>query len=231
MAGVHIAFVDESGDVGTRGSPTRHFVLVAVVVEHARWAEANAAMAAMRGRLLSSHGLRLDAEMHASEFLGGNPLHLGLEIRARYRCAHAMLRMLGGEKGLWFARVAIRKQMAKEAVMDLAWECLLGEIACRARAARPACGSRGLQIICDHHAPTPYRPRERMAAVLGPECELLELPFGRDSADCQILQMADLLAFLTKQSLEPNANFQRHQGRSLLRRAERLYPGPCALIA
>jgi hypothetical protein len=69
-----------------------------------------------------------------------------------------------------------------------------------------------------------------MADILGADYRLLELPFGRDSADSQLLQMADLLAFLTKQSLEPNANFQRHQGRALLRRAERLYSGPCPLI-
>lgn len=231
MAGVHIAFVDESGDVGTRGSPTRHFVLVAVVVEHARWAEANAAMAAMRGRLLSSHGLRLDAEMHASEFLGGNPLHLGLEIRARFQCALHLLRTLRDREGIGYARVAVDKAVTGSAVMETAWAGLLEAIGDGvSRESAWPCPSRGLMVVCDHHAATPYRPTNAMVAKLEPASQLLDLPYGRDSRDNLILQAADMLAYLSKQSLEPRGRFVKSANRSLLKETDRLFGGPCRIV-
>jgi len=228
-AEMHIAFVDESGDVGLRNSPTRHFVLCAAVVDHVHWAAVNAELRAMRGRLLAAHGLRADAEIHASEFLGGSPLHLGLGIRERFRCAYHILRVIGNMQGLSFARIAILKDPAKDDTLDVAWETLLANTASRLTAVpHRACSSTGLLVICDHNSISPYRPREGLAPLLGPHAKLLDLPFGRDSADSQLLQVADLLAFLTKQFIEPNNHFRRQQGRALVRRANALLGLPCA---
>ena len=228
---MHIAFVDESGDVGTRGSPTRHFVLVAVVIDHARWAEANAALAAMRGRLLASHGLRLEAEMHASEFLGGNRLHLGLEIRARFQCALHLLRTLREQKGIRYVRLAVDKATTGASVMDTAWAGLLDDVGHVLAKEEPgACPSRGLVVVCDHHAAAPYRPTGDMIARLEPPAKLLDLPYGRDSRDNLVLQATDLLAYLSKQSIEPKGWFTKSANRSLVKEADRLFGGACRVV-
>jgi uncharacterized protein (DUF2267 family) len=223
---VRIAFVDESGDIGSKGSPTRHFVLVALVVEHEAWSTVNAELRAMRERLRSSLGLRLDAEIHASEFLGGSESHLGLGVRSRFLAAHHMVRTLEKIPGVRAARFAVRKEEIAHAVLDTAWKGLLRKVAEQPRAGMPTpCPSRGLLIICDHHSRLPYRPSQAMLDELAAAEELLELPFGRDSADSLILQAADLLAYLAKQIIEPNSHFSKGRGRNLLQRCERLFTG------
>jgi hypothetical protein len=228
---MHVVYVDESGDVGGKGSPTRHFVLCAVVVDHVRWAEINAELRRMRERLQEWLGLRVEAEIHASEFLGGSPMHLGMDIRRRFRCAHWILRQLQAMQGLAFARVAVRKGGEIGEIMDAAWESLLLDVGARLPVPwEGRCASRGMQVICDHHAALPYRPRGSLVESLGERAELLELPFGRNSADSQLLQVADLLAFLTKQSIEPNAHFSKNRGRALVRRCEALVGGSCPVV-
>ena len=229
---MHIAFVDESGDVGTRGSPTRHFVLCAVVVEHARWAEVNEGLGAMRERLRAAHGLRTDAEIHASEFLGGSPLHLGLEIRARFQCALHLLRTLRSLDGIHCARVAVDKTVTTEGILEVAWGGLLDDIgATLSKVERLPCPSRGLVVVCDHHAAPPYRPNGAVMARLGVHAKLLDLHYGRDSQDNLVLQAADMLAFLSKQSLEPRGRFAKSANRSLVRESDRLFGGVCRIVA
>jgi len=79
----------------------------------------------------------------------------------------------------------------------------------------------------DHHGALPYRPSVEMAAIQ----PMLELPFGRRSEDSHLLQCADLLGFLTKQSLDPNHYFLGSNGRRLVRQAEALYSKPCLILS
>ena len=230
-AGVRIAFVDESGDVGGIGSPTRHFVLVALVVEHASWAAVNAELSAMRERLHRSLELRLDAEIHASAFLSRQPSHLGLSIRSRFLCAHHMLRTLSVLPGTGFRRVAIAKAAEGRGVFDIAWENLLYGVARIPSPGESSCPSKGLVVVCDHHGARPYIPSERVRSMLPESSQLLDLPYGRDSADNSVLQMSDLLAYLTKQSIEPNAFFSKSRNQSILHMTDDLFGGPCQVIS
>lgn len=228
---MHIAFVDESGDVGVRNSPTRHFVLCAAVVDHVHWAAANRELGAMRERLRATHGLRLDAEIHASEFLGGSPLHLGLDYRRRFQCARHILRTLRKLPGMAFARIAVRKQPETAGVLEVAWSRFLRSLdEQKQRVPSGGCPSRGLMIVCDHHAASPYRPSDVQRAGMSHGSQLLDLPYGRNSRDNLLLQAADLLAYLTKQSIEPGVHFSKSRGRALIRESERLFPTPCQVI-
>ncbi len=221
--GMRVVFVDESGDVGGIGSPTRHFVLVALVVEHISWPAVNAELRAMRERLHRSLGLRPDAEIHASEFLGGSESHLGLGVRSRFLAAHHILRTVEKLPGVRVVKFAVRKDGGGAAILDTAWMGLLRQVAGLPKPESPtSCPSRGLVIICDHHSRLPYRPSRTMLDELAASEELLELPFGRDSADSLVLQAADLMAYLAKQAIEPNSHFSKARGRTLLRQWERL---------
>lgn len=228
---MRIAFVDESGDIGSKGSPTRHFVLVALVVEHEAWSAVNAELRAMRERLRSSLGLRPDAEIHASEFLSRQPSHMGLGIRSRFLAAHHMLRTLSKMPGTGFRRVAVAKEAEDRGVLDRGWEALLLDLAQTPPAGESTCSSKGLLVICDHHAARPYRPSEELRSMLPEPSQLLDLPYGRDSADNAVIQMADMLAYLTKQSIEPNAFFSRPRSQAILRMADGLFGNPCKIIS
>lgn len=227
---MRIAFVDESGDIGGLGSPTSLFILCAVVMDHAHWSKVNLELAAMRRRLELNLSLRCDAEMHAAEFLSKHPRHLGLSNRSRFLAVRHALRTLAALTGTRYCRVAVRKGQDSGRTMESAWKGLLSEIAGAPASTNTACPSQGLVVVCDHHAARPYRPSDAVLASLPSDTQLLDLPYGRDSHDNPILQMADLLAYLSKQSLDPKPYFEGSQGRALVRLAETLFEKPCPVI-
>jgi len=222
---MHIAFVDESGDLGSVGSPTRHFILCAVVVHHIHWLDFNNELRFLRIRLHERYGLKLDAEIHTAQFLGGSQLHLGLEIKERFQCIHHALKSISKIPGIRFVRTCVEKN-EHDSTMDRAWLNLLHEIDLVSNAAM-ACQARGLILLCDHHTNLPYRPPASSLNAISSMEPLLELPLGRDSKDSHALQLADMLVYLTRQSITPNAYFSKSRGRRLLRITEGLFGKPC----
>lgn len=225
---MHLVYIDESGDLGAAGASSRLFVLSALLVPHEHWNAARLGLMGMRAKLDALYGLRPGAEIHAAQFLGGSERHLGLDVRRRFQCAHHVLGYLARTPHLRPIRVAVEKgSMGGRALLDLAWSALLGEVALEIeRLPGSACGSSGLVAIMDHHGAMPYRPAHGLPA----EGPLLELPFGRRSEDSHLLQCADLLGFLTKQSLDPNRYFLGSNGRRLIRGLESLYLRPCPRV-
>lgn len=69
-ASMYLLYVDESGDIGMEGSPTRYFVLSGFVVHELRWHQTLDAVIGFRKRLRAQYGLKLREEIHA-----GNLLH------------------------------------------------------------------------------------------------------------------------------------------------------------
>lgn len=225
---MHLVYLDESGDLGATGGSSRFFILSALLVSHEHWGSARLGLLGMRENLDDLYGLRPGAEMHATQFLGGAERHHGLDVRRRFQCAHHALGYLAKSRHLRPVRVALEKgSLGGRALLDLAWSALLGEIDVEITSfPRSSCGSSGLVVIMDHHGAMPYRPSVGLP-VDGP---LLELPFGRRSEDSHLLQCADLLGFLTKQSLDPNRHFAGSRGRALVGIAERLHGRPCRLL-
>ena len=228
---MHIAFVDESGDLGSKGSPTRHFILCAVVVRHDQWETASAELAALRQRLDSLYRLRPEVEIHASQFLGGDTRHRGLDVRTRFQCTHHIMETLQHSGCLRFCRYAVHKEGFSSAqVMASAWQGLAGDFVRQTHGVDFTCGGRGWLIVSDHHGDQPYRDLA-MADFLSVKSQpLLDHPFGRRSHDSQFLQMADLLAFLTKQTLEPSSYFKASAGRRLIKKLNRLFRRPCEIL-
>ena len=66
---VHIIYVDESGDVGVNGSPTRYFCLSGLVFHELRWHETLEAVIGFRKDLRLCYGLKLREELHAAHYL------------------------------------------------------------------------------------------------------------------------------------------------------------------
>jgi hypothetical protein len=64
--------------------------------------------------------------------------------------------------------------------------------------------------------------REAKTSTLAMRIRLQE-QFGMDSCDTQFLQLADLLAYLTKQELNPGKAFSDGHSRRILKRLRRLF--------
>lgn len=66
---MYLMYVDESGDTGLVGSPTRYFALSGLVVHERDWREFLDRLLAFRRTLKSVYGLGIRTELHASEFM------------------------------------------------------------------------------------------------------------------------------------------------------------------
>lgn len=66
---MYLMYVDESGDVGLVGSPTRYFVLAGLVVHELHWHEVYQRLIDFRRGLKNKWGVRLRDEIHASPLL------------------------------------------------------------------------------------------------------------------------------------------------------------------
>lgn len=66
---MYLIYVDESGDPGMKGSPTRYFVLSGLVVHELRWLATLDAIVDFRRHLRARYGLKLREEIHASDFI------------------------------------------------------------------------------------------------------------------------------------------------------------------
>ena len=65
---MYFLYVDESGDVGMTGSPSRYFILSGFVVHELRWHQTLEAIIDLRRDLRKRYGLRLREEIHAAKF-------------------------------------------------------------------------------------------------------------------------------------------------------------------
>lgn len=222
---MHFLYVDESGDPGSSPGASTHFILCGLLVHHADWHIAQRRLMEMRQRLSLTHGLPVMAELHASEFLGDSRDHLGLTQRSRLQC---LLHALGCVRRLEFLMpicVVVEKGAADP--MTPAWaemtrlaQAWVGQVA-----THPACGSSGLVIVCDDFRPSPGRRWVKSIIQAQPSLSelLVDLPFGRESQDSHLLQLCDLLSFVTKQTLTPNRFFGTRGGKQLLKRFHSLW--------
>ncbi len=82
---MYLLYVDESGDVGTQGSPGRYFCLSGMVVHELRWHETLEAIIEFRRYLRERYGLKLREEVHAQHFVHkpGDLVRIAKSLRLR----------------------------------------------------------------------------------------------------------------------------------------------------
>ena len=223
---MHLLYVDESGDTGHAGSQTRTFTLSGLLVHHAEWHEAQAAITRMRRRLYEKYGYPVHAEIHASEMLGRSEAHHGTQRHQRIQAALHAVEMIRREKRLTPLRVIVAKGAIGHGVPQAAWLALL-EATSRHIASGEGhrfCSAQGLAVVCDDHRTAPSAAwLSEIRAKLDLGTLLIDEPFGRDSRQSPLLQLCDLLAYLTKQTLEPNALFSQPHTQSMIKRCNTLF--------
>lgn len=223
---MHLVYVDESGDPGARAGSSRYFILCGLAVHHADWHEVTHRLEELRIRLAELHGLSRDAEIHAAEFLSHSRDHLGLNQRQRVQCLLHLLGFLARTPKVRPLRVFIDKTLGPGDPLAAAWSALATHATDMAdQAPHAGCAAKGLLIISDDLRPSPGSRWIEQAMLADPKLKglLIDQPFGRESHRSHLLQLSDLLSYLTKQMLMPNHFFQSSGGRALLSRYHRLW--------
>ena len=226
--GMHLVYVDESGDPGAREGSSRYFILCGLSVHHADWHEVVHQLEALRVRLTELHGLSPHAEIHSAEFLGSSRDHLGLNQRQRIQCLLHLLGFLALTEKITPLRVFVDKATDEPNPLTTAWSAMAIQATDKIAAVSHArCEAKGLMIISDDLRPSPGSRWIEQAMLAEPRLKdlLLDLPFGRESHQSLLLQLSDLLSCLTKQTLMPNHFFSGPGGKALLRRYGRLFVG------
>ncbi len=223
---MHLLYVDESGDTGRQRSGTSTFILSGLMVHHAEWHATQAAIHRMRQRLHAKYAYPPHAEMHASEMLGRSEEHHGARRNQRIQAILHAVEMIRCEQRLTALRVIIDKQRCPGDIGQTAWTSLLHAAATQigSNQGHRLCSAAGLVVVCDDHRTAPSSSwLGEIRSRLPIESLLVDEPFGRDSSQSALLQLCDLLAYLTKQHLEPNLLFRRPHARGILARSERLF--------
>ena len=221
---MHFLYVDESGDIGKMPGSSSHFILTGLLIHHSARLSIEQDAKALRHRLDGNFGLPTDAEMHASELLSKNSDQFGISLGMRMKCALHAIGFLQQNRSLHALRAIDEKHGdGRDAYADV-WRRLL-EAAAKRQAEdlrQSHCPSGGLIIVCDDHRTSPRR--NLLNSLPGHrKQQLIDLPFGMDSRDSILLQLADLTAYLTKQELSPSAAFRGRMGRPLLKRNANLF--------
>lgn len=206
---MYIAYVDESGDDGAKGS--KSYALGCVMVEGGAWQDSFDGMIAFRRWIRASFGIPMRAELKANYLLrnGGpwlseHPLPTGM----RHAIYRAHMRVQPKLSMTAFAVVidkpkAISKFGAARATSDIAWEYLLQRLERRATKE-----DTQILLIHDDGDALTIRKRARKARRAGtagsafgtsrvsvPFTRLLDDPVPRDSQQSYFLQLADFNAY------------------------------------
>lgn len=217
---MYLMYVDESGDSGLAGSPTRYFALSGLVVHESRWREFLAALIAFRKTLRAVYELPLRTEIHASVFINGKsdiPRHVRLAILRNTLDELAKLDFIS------ITNVIVSKagKPPEYDVFQSAWMTLFQRFENTLTYGNFPGGHRNDQgmVITDAtagkkllrlvrrmavHNYVPHDARYGGGARNMPISRIIEDPHGKDSAETLPLQMCDVAAYFLQQRYAPN---------------------------
>ena len=241
-------YVDESGDPGILGSPTRYFLLTGLVVHELRWRQYLDHLLAFRRRMRGVFGLLMREEIHAAHFINKpGPL-----VRIRRNDRLAILRHhiseLATMSDLSIINILVDKDGKRPdySPLDVAWRALVQRFSDTMHhrnfpgPANP--DETGFVIPDDTDAaritrmlrrmrrfnPIPHRGDYGSGYRNLRIANLVEDPFFKRSEHSYFIQAADTIAYFLYQQESPSAYLRRRGGRSLF---ERLGPLLCRAAA
>lgn len=237
---MYLMFVDESGDTGLTGSPTRFFILSGIVVHELRWKTVMDELLDFRRSLKKAIGLKLSEEIHAAAFFSSGshvthiPKHQRLEILRRLADKLATLR------DIVLLNVVVDKSTkpANYDVFEHAWTALLQRFE-NTLGYKNFPGARGRDdrglLFCDQTDEAKLRKLIRRMRSYNPVpnqpwvgqgyrnlllTHVIEDPNCRNSSFSNLVQAVDVSAYLLKQHLQPSSYFKNKSAQHYFHRLD-----------
>lgn len=237
---MYLMYVDESGDCGMDGSPTRFFVLTGLIVHELRWQTYFEQLVQFRRRLRDQFGLRMREEFHAASFL----TRPGELVRIKRNDRLAMIRAFADELAsmpdITIINVVVDKLGKGDdyGTFEMAWRALIQRFE-NTMSHRNFNGpanpdERGIlfpdntdnkhltQLLRQmrRYNPIPNQPQYGAGYRNLLLNRLVEDPNFRDSEHSFFVQACDLAAFLLYQHLAPSAYIRKKSGHNYFRRLD-----------
>lgn len=231
-------YVDESGDSGLVGSPTRYFILSGLVVHELRWSEALDQLIEFRKRMRNAFGLLMREEIHSAHLINKPAELVRIPRNDRLTIIRSFLNEVSALPEISVINVIVDKKNKPQDynVMIKAWEALV---------------QRFSNTISHRNFPGPANPDERgliipdntdIKTVLGlmrkmrkynpvPNQQkfgagyrnmmitnMVEDPYFKDSRNSYFIQAADVIAFSLYQRIAPSSYIKRKSAQNYFKR-------------
>ncbi len=237
---MYLLYIDESGDSGIVGSPTRYFTLTGLVVHELRWNEYLDRIVAFRSRMRTKFGLLLREEVHSARLINKPGDLARIKRNDRLTIIRNFANEIAAMPDLSIINIVVDKQgkAATYDVIDMAWKALIQRFSntmSRRNFPGPANPDERGMVIPDmgevKKVTTVLRRMRRYNPVpnqMGHGAgyrnllitNLVEDPYFKDSEHSYFIQAADLAAFLLYQSIAPSSYFKKKSAHNYFRRLE-----------
>ncbi len=235
---MYLMYVDESGDIGLPpSSPTRYFILSAIIVHELKWRDTLKDLVAFRQELKKTKGLKIREEIHCTEFINRPGPLVRIKRNDRLDIIKKCIDWLNSQDDLRVYSVVVDKQgrSADFDVFGQAWHALLmrfeNTLSYR-NFPGPGIDDRGM-VLSDNTDGGKLRRLVRkmrhfnmVPGMSGAPARNLRLhhiiedPVLRDSQFSLMHQMNDVIAYCARQMYEPNAYMKKKGGTNFYRRLQ-----------
>ncbi|WP_293912787.1 DUF3800 domain-containing protein [Deinococcus sp.] len=245
-------YVDESGDVGLVGSPTRYFILTGMVIHESYWMDAFDQLVAFRQRMKTLYGLKMKDEIHASALINKPGDLVRIKRNDRLSIIRNFADDISKIPGVSIINIVVDKNTKTSSydVFETAWKTLIQRLENtinhknfphpepdKSLRTDNECG----MVIPDNTDDKKLRALLRkmrrynmVPSIMGGSARSLPLkfivedPFFKDSASSYFIQACDTAAFLLYQNLQPNKYMIKSGGQNYF---SRLSPVLCTVAS
>lgn len=229
---MYFMYVDESGDSGLVGSPTRYFTLSRLVIHELRWSEYLEKLIEFRKRMRNGFGLLMREEIHSAHLINRPGDLVRIKRNDRLTIIRAFINEIAAFQDISIINVVVDKtgKPAGYDVMEKAWEALIQRFSntmSHRNFPGPANADDRGMIIPDNTDAKKIKTLLRRMRKFNPVPNqsvygqgyrnltignLVEDPFFKDSRDSYLIQAADVVAFALYQSLSPSSYMKKKSG-------------------
>lgn len=236
---MYLMYVDESGDVGTKNSPTRYFVLSAIVVHELRWRQTLESLVEFRKFLRDTKGLKLREEIHCTELINKPGELIRIKRNDRLDIIKKCIDWLNVQSDLNVFSVVVDKSGRNDDIFELAWNTLImrfeNTISNKNFRGPSNTDDKGI-VLSDntegqklrklirkmrHYNTIPNNGRLYESGYRNLKINsVIEDPVFRDSKYSFLHQMNDVLAYCVRQKYEPNTYMKKKGGHNYYKRLD-----------
>jgi hypothetical protein len=227
-------YVDESGDPGSQGSPSEHFILSGLVIHESQWITNLEQLISFRQRMRSAFGLLMREEIHAAHFISRPGSLSRIARNDRLSILRHFADELASMTDINIINVVVSKYNKPHDynIFNSGWMALIQGFS-NTISSRNFPGSKNSyddngMIIPDNtdvkkltqllRRMRRYNPIPNMQSMFGTGYRnltvrnLIEDPYFKRSDDSYFIQAADLAAYLLYQHITPNKYMQLKGG-------------------
>lgn len=239
-----MVYVDESGDTGLSNSPTKYFILSALIVHESNWLRFLDDLVKFRRELRNIYNFKLREEIHASEFFQSSKKYNHLQKHIKLQICKKTLDFQESLDYIQVMFVVIDKtKHSHRDIFDYAWQLLIQRIHNTIEQnnfdslvdGNPANDWQQNFILIpdktdDKKLQRLVRKMRRYNPVPSrfggwrdiPLKLIVEDPYTKDSAESFIHQLVDVNAYFMKQSLAPTKYMKKKKAHNYIKRLEQV---------